>query len=900
MSLDRLRQIVALRLRSLFRRGDVERELDEEIRDHIERQTEENVRRGMAPGAARSAALRAFGGVDLQKEQVRDTRGTRGLEELVRDAAFALRSLRRAPGFTAAVVLTLALGTGANTAMFTLLRGTLLRPLPNRGGERLVYLRQQTLGPEGQNVLFSVPEVADYRAGSKTLSAIAEYSSVLPFTLVGGDGAPVRVRAGIVSGNYFAVMGLEPVLGRVTGARDDGRAAAPVVVLSHSFWMDHFGRDRGIVGRTVRINDNVSTVVGVVQPAPSYPQPTDVFVNVVTSPHHLGAAMITDRTHRMSVVFARLAPNTTLEQARAELGRIASAMFRDHPEAYPKSSRYAVSVTPLRQAMNERASLVFWLLMGAAAFVFLIACANVSNLTLMRGVAREREMLVRAALGGTRGRLRRLLLVENLALALMGGALGVLVAFAGLRLLVAFAAQLSPRAGEIRMDGVVLAVGLAASVAAAVALSFVPALGDGHSLAESLAPAGRRATLGRGRRRFQRSLVVAQLAACVVLLSGTGLLVRTLLKLQSVQTGVRADHALTLELPLEGSLERQLAQQPRNLATFERMRKRVAALPGVDVAALGLEVPLRSSILDFDLRAEGRPAAPGEPTPHAALKSVDPDYFRAAGIPLLRGRPFAASDGREGAPVVVLSRSFAQRLFGDRDPIGRRVAWTGEVLKFTPISGDWRTVVGVAGDTRDEGLDGGPTPTVYEPFAQEVVLGGALVVRAGSDPTLLQPAIVRAIREVSPRQVVEKVATLEQIRDEAVAPRRLNALFVAAFGTLALVIAMVGIAGVLAFSVSSRTPEIGIRMCLGADAGRVRRMVLGEGSVLLAVGLGVGLVGALLATRLLRGLLFGVTSYDPATFGTVAFLLAVVGVAACWLPAARAARVDPAVAIRAE
>jgi predicted permease len=899
-TLERWRRIVPLRLRSILHRREVDHELDEELLYHLDRQTEENVRQGMSLDAARAAARRALGNLEIRKEQVRATRRTRWAEELPRDLALGVRGLRRAPGFAAAVVLTLALGIGANTAMFTLLRGTLLRPLPNRDGERLVYLRQAAPGAGEDNVMFSVPEIADVRAAAKSLGAIAEYSSALPFTMIGRDGGPARVRVGIVSGNYFEVMGLAPELGRLTTPRDDGAAAAPVAVLAHEFWTEHFGGDPHVVGTTVRLNDRLTTIVGVVPPAPHYPRRTEVFVNTVVSPHHLSATMVTGRSHRMSELFARLAPDATVEQARAELARVAATMRRDHPEAYEAAAQYTVALFPLRDALNERAARTFWLLMGAAAFVLLIACANVSNLTLMRGVDRERELLVRAALGAGKGRLRRLLLVENLALTLLGGALGVLVAWAGLKLLVAFAAQLSPRADEIRVDGVVLAVGLLTSLAVAVALSFVPRIGGERSLAASLAPSGRRTTLDRGRQRFQQSLVVTQVAVCVVLLTGAGLLVRTLGKLAAVETGVRADRVLTVELPLDGDLLREVMKQPENLARYERIRDRVAALPGVELAALGIAAPLRSGLVDFDVKAEGRPVAPDRPTPHAAVRTADPRYFAAAGIPLLAGRAFDATDRRGSALVVIVTESLAKQMFGDENPIGRRVAWTGPVLRFTPFTDAWRTVVGVVGDTRDRGLDAEPTPTMYEPFAQELVLGGALVVRTHADPAALQPTIVRAIREVAPRQLIEKVATIDQIRDETVAPRRLNALFIAAFGALAMAIAMVGIAGVLAFSVSARVAEIAIRMSLGANAARVYRMVLGEGGALLGAGLAVGVVGALLAARLLRGLLFGVTPSDPVTLGAVALVLVAVGVAACWLPAARAAHVDPAVALRAE
>lgn len=900
MNPDRWLRTLTLRVRSLVHRPQVEQELDEELQYHVDRQTEENIRRGMPPAKARLAAVQALGGLEYQKEQVRDTRGTRGVEELGRDVVVALRSLRRAPGFALAVVLTLALGIGANTAMFTLLRGTLLRPLPNRDGERLVYIRQSAVGAGDQNTQFSVPEVADYRARARTLASLAEYSSAVPFILVGSDGASTRVRVGVVSGNYFAVMGLESVLGRLIADRDDGPAVASVAVLSHQYWMGHFGGDSAVVGSTVRLNGIVATVIGVVQPAPHFPQRTDVFVNIVTSPHHLSASMVTERTHRMTELFARLSPGATVEQAHDEVARIAAALAKAHPEAYERGAQYAISLASLRVAVNERASLTFWLLMGAAAFVLLIACANVANLTLMRGVAREREMIVRATLGAGRMRLRRLLLVENLALALAGGALGVLVAFAGLKLLVAFAAQLSPRAGEIRVDGIVLAVGLGTSVVAAVILSMVPSVGGAGSVAAALSAAGRRTTLGRGGQRFQRLLVVAQLAVSMVLLTGAGLLVRTLAKLQSVDTGVHGERVLTLDLPLNGPLEAAVMKQPENLALYERLRARVAAVPGVEAVSLASLAPLRSSIVSFDVKGEGRTVAPNEVTPHATFKTVDPDYLGVAGVTLVRGRTFTRTDRRESARVVMLNESLARQLFGDLDPIGRRVAWTGEVLKFSPLSGEWRTVVGVVGDTRDEGLENAPTPSLYQPFAQEFIFGATLLVRAAEDPEALQPAIVRAIRDEAPGQLVEGVATMAAIRDETVAPRRLNAMFIASFAALALLIAMVGIVGVLAFSVSRRTAEIGIRMSLGADASRVKRMVLGEGGVLLVGGVGTGIVGALLAGRLLRSLLFGISPSDPLTLGGVAILLSAVGVLACWIPAARAARVDPAEALRAD
>src|SRR3569833_584315 len=487
----------------------------------------------MTPAIARQAAQHALGNVPHYKDQAREARGTRWFDELSGDVRFALRSLRRSPAFTATVVVTLALGTGANTAMFTLLRGTLLKPLPNRDGDQLVYIRQPARGLNTRNAQFSVPEIADIRSGVDALSQVADFSPS-SFSIVDAEGHPTVINAGVVSGNYFDVMGLKPEAGRLTTTADDDPSAPSVTVLSHAFWMDHFGGDADVIGKKIRLDSTLSTVIGGVQPAPQYPFATDVLVNIVSSSHHLSAAMVTSRTHRMTEVFARLAPRRELTEARAEVERVTSNMRRDHPEAYPVKAGYGIDVTTLREAVNERATLMFWVLMGAATFVLLVAIANVSNLTLMRGAQREREMVVRAALGAGRGRLRRLLLVENLVLALIGGVLGIAVSLASLKLITGFAAQLTARAAEITVDATVLGVALATSVAAALVLSFVPRIGNLRVIGAALAPAGRRATLGAGAKRFQRSLVVVQLSVCMVLLTGAGLLLRTLVVLESV------------------------------------------------------------------------------------------------------------------------------------------------------------------------------------------------------------------------------------------------------------------------------------------------------------------------------------------------------------------------------
>jgi predicted permease len=811
---------------------------------------------------------------------------------IVRDLRYAVRSLSRAPGFTLAVVLTLGLGIGANTAIFSVVRGVLLKPLPHRDGDRLVYLRQSIDGPGGENIRFSVPEILDFREGAKTLSGIAEYSSMV-YTLQGEQDA-VRMNVGLVTGNYFQIMGLSPVIGRLFNDDDDGTKAAPVMVLTHDYWIKRFGGDRGIIGKPVQVDGRAVTVVGVVQPAPYFPDKVDALLNMVISEHHTSAMMVQGRTHRMTEMVARLAPGATVEQARSEVAVIRNRVQSDHRDAYDPGSGYRVTVTPFHEVLGEKARLTLWLLMGAAAFVMIISAANVANLSLMRAVRREHELVVRAALGAGAARLRRLLLAENLVLAFLGAALGIVLAIGGIRLLISFAERYSPRANEISLDGVVLGFTLMLTLAVAILLSFAPKLAKEGTLGAWISSGVNRMSSGLRRQHMQRALVVAQIAVSVTLLTGAGLLTRTMLELSEVRTGLTTEEVLTMEVPLSTGGR----SDSDTKALYDRMRLEIGAIPGVREVGLGSTMPLRANEFMLEVKAEGRELPAGAPIPRAEFRTASPDYFRAAGIPLLKGQEFTTTDVRGSRLVVVLNQTLANQLFPDRDPIGQRIAWTGEVLKFIPVSGDWRTVIGVVGDTKDGGLDAVPQPAVFQPFAQELAFTGGLVIRAERNPEELVTATTRLVRSIAPRDPIENILTVAQIRDQSVAPRRLNAALVSSFGILAVIIAAVGIAGVLAFSVSARTNEIGIRMSLGADSGRVQRMVLMEGGVLLLLGLALGAVGSVVASRLISGLLFGVSPNDPVTLVGVGVMMALVGLGACWLPALRAARIDPAVAIR--
>ena len=811
---------------------------------------------------------------------------------LIRELRYAFRTLSRARGFAVAVILTLGLGIGANTAIFSVVRGVLLRPLPHRDGDRLVYLRHSITGPGGENINFSVPEILDFRENAKSFGGIAEYSGMV-YTLEGERDA-VRVNVGLVTGNYFQIMGLSAVAGRLLNDGDDGLNVPPVMVLTHEYWMKRFGGDRGVIGTHVRLGGKSVEVVGVVQPAPYFPQRMDALLNMVMSEHHTSAMMVQGRSHRMTEMIARLAPGATVEQARTEVATIRKRVEAEHRESYDPGSEFRVAVIPFHEVLGEKARLTLWLLMAAAAFVMIISCANVANLTLMRSVRREHELVVRAALGAGSARLRRLLLAENLVLAFAGAVLGLVIAVGGVRLLTSLAERYSPRANEIALDGMVLAFTALLAFVVAVLLSYAPRLAKEGTLGAWVAAGVNRMSGGLRRQRLQRALVVAQIAVSVILLTGAGLLTRTMMQLSEVDTGLKTENVLTMEVPFDFEARNDTVAK----ALFERMRLEIAAIPGVREVGVGSAVPLRATQVMLDVKADGRPLASGEAQPRAEFRTTSPEYFRAAGIPLLKGREFSTTDHQTSAKVVILNKTLADKLFGDRDPIGQRVAWTGEVLKFIGISGEWRTVVGVVGDTRDAGLDVEPHGVVFQPLAQEALFGGGLVIRSDRDPKALAPAATRLVRNIVPQDPIENVMTVSEIRDVSVAPRRLNAVLISSFGGLALIIAAVGIAGVLAFSVSARTNEIGIRMSLGADSSRVQRMILGEGGMLLGVGLALGVVGALFATRLMQGFLFGVAPHDPVTLAGVAVTMMAVGVGACWLPALRAARIDPAIAIR--
>lgn len=868
----------------------------EKARRHDERAARRWYRRQARASLWRSLRGRVAGGGVHGPE--RGGVGTM-LEATARDVRYALRGLIKNPGYALVFIVTLGLGIGVNTAMFSAVNGVLLRPLPHENGDRLVYLRHAASLAGIENALFSVPEIDDYRQRSPSLGAVAEFSA-LNFTMF-RQGAPHRVRTGIVTGNYFDVVGLSAILGRTVGREDDGPEAPPVIVLSHAYWHSAFGGDPEIVGKTVEINGRTATIVGVAEPAPPYPERTEIYVNMATSPHHLDATMSHDRTHRMTEVFARLSPGATVESARAEVSAITSRLHGEYPQAYDAGSGFTVSVTPLKAQLTTRARPTLLLLLGTAFLVLIIACANLANLTLTRVLRRDHELAVRVSLGASRAMLRRQLLVESLVLAGAGALVGLLLASVSLDLIVAFAERFTSRASEIALDASVFGFALFAAVAASLFFTVVPALPDSDGASGALTRSGARTTVGSRARRAQRTLVVAQIGTSFVLLIGAGLLLRTMVHLSRVDPGFDTEQVLAMNIPVDFGGGMTAAQlRSRHLGILEGLE----AVPGVEGTAMTSAVPLRGEsgfTTQMRMDVEDHEPATGAPAPRADFRVVSPGYFATMGIDLLRGREFVTTDVEDARKVVVINEAMARTYFGDRDPIGQRIAWTDDNFRFMGLGKEWRTVVGVAADTRDAGLDADVLRTIYTPYWQVTPwFTSSLVVRVSAAPAVVMPRIRETILAHNPNQPIERVTTLANLGAESVAPRRLNTMLLGGFAFLALVIAAVGIGGVLAFSVGSRRREFGIRSALGAARHQIWSGVLAEGATLAAVGVVLGSVAAVVLTRFISGLLVGVPALDPVTFVAVGLLLGAVSIFATWVPAWRAARVSPVEVLRAE
>ncbi len=877
-------------LRALFHRDRLEGEMNEEMRHHIALETEEGLRRGLAPVEARRQALLKFGPIDATQDDCRESWGVRTLETLGQDLKYGVRNLNRNRGYAAAVLLTLALGIGANTAVFSVVNAVLLQPLPYERGDQIVVIRQPERTSGSNDLGFSVAEIADYREQTKSFDSVVEYHS-MNFTLFGGE-EPQRVRTGVVSAHFFDVLQVKPLLGRTFRAGEDAIGAEPVLVLSNDYW-HKTGADPGIVGRRFEMNDKVHTVVGVLPPLPEYPDDNDVFMPASACPFRSNPKTMENRQARLLSSFGRVKEGVSLQQAQADLDAVAANLRRSYPDSFGPSTEPRTVLSPLKEDLVAHARPTFLVLLGTVALVLLIACANVANLALARLAGRSKELAVRAALGAGRRRLVRQLATESTLLALAGGALGLLFAVAIRGALATFAARFTPRAAEIHIDGAVLAFTLFVSLLTGLVAGTLPGLPKWDRLARVLVESSGRSSGGRTQSRLRSGLVVWQLALSFMLLIGAALMLRSFSKLQRVDAGFKAENVVAM--PIDLNFEKYSNTERRadldriehfHLSLFRSVRE----LPGVVHVATAYTFPLNNSFQnDGTFQVEG--AEPGGALPSATYQGVSPEYFDTLGVPLFQGRFFEERDRASDTKAAIVSASLARKRF-QGEAVGKRLSFDrGQT---------WRTIVGVVGDVRHAGLEREPGDTIYLPFSEFPGYTATLMIRTLSDPMTISAGARAAAHNLDPQTAVSAARSLTEIRSDSIAQPRLTTLLLSLFAFVALAISATGLSGLMAYAVSQRTQEIGIRIALGAAPRRVLEMIMKEGLTSAAIGLGLGVVGALGISRLVSGLLFGVEPTDPLCFIGSAAVLVVVAVAACWMPARRAVAIEPVRALRME
>jgi len=817
----------------------------------------------------------------------------------LRDLKIAARSLARVRTLWVTVALTLALGIGANAAIFSVVRAVLLRPLANRDENRLLYLRQSAPGIGLANATFSIPEIQDIGKGLKTIKELGTFSEV-DFTIV-GLGTPREIPAGVVDGNYFDVMGLHPVLGRLLTPADDGPNATGAVVLTYKFWSSSLHSDPSVIGKTVRLEGfggpRNAVIVGVLEPSVPYPVATEIIANVVTSPHHLSATMVTGREHRMTEVFARLAPGANLDSAQAELRTVYAAMMSAHPEVYKPANHFKIDVTRMHDQINSRANTILWVLFAASGLLFVIACSNVANLILARTVRREPELAVRSALGASTKALRRSLLAESIVLCGSGTLAALIIAAPMVAVLGRYAARFSVRADGLTLDFSLVWFGIALALVAAIFLAYIPRLPSPDTTrGTGLTVTGGRIT-GSSTRRL-RIFAVMQITASFLLLAGAGVLMKTLFVLENTRPPFDTGKVLAVNLPVMS-----YGRTPEQVRDFYRdAQNRIASLPGVEHVSTGFSVPWRDSQglnISFAFAAQGAARKDALDDWRAKFRSISPGFFQTMGVPLVEGRDFRDTDKGGSERVVIISQSLAKTLFPGQDALNRNLWWTDGVMKFIGISTEPRRIVGVVPDFDDENIIPSPAMTVYQPSDQEG-WQGRLFVRTGQDPYALVPAITRTIHDMAADQPVERASTLEDIRAEVLTPDRLNAIVFGGFAAVALLISVVGVAGVLAFSASGRTREFGIRMALGALPRNILTNVLLEGVVIATIGVAAGVVVGFVFAQVVGRYVTEVHMPGALSFIASAFLILIAAVIASAVPAARASRVNAVEALRSE
>jgi len=823
----------------------------------------------------------------LAEESVRSRRGGNMLADLLQDVRYAFRIFRAAPGFTAVAILTLALGIGVNTAIFSAVNAVLLRPLPYPDPDRLVRLFETNESHGWSHFSVSPPTFMDWRQQTQSFVGMASMRGAT-YNYTGGT-EPERLTGARVNAQFFDLLGVRPLKGRTFVADDDPVGKAQVSVLSYGLWQRLFGGDPGIVGRAIYLDGRPYTVIGVMPRGFQYPGRSELW-----TPSEFNAAALapTARGAHYINVIARLKPGVSLAQAQQEMVGIAARMAR---EFFKENGGWSARVMSMRETLVGDIRLTLLVLLGAVGFVLLIACANVANLLLARAAARTKEIAVRTSLGAGPGRIIRQLLTESIVLSAIGSTLGLLLALWGIQALRTLPPGTMPRSDAVSLDLSVLGFTVLLTFLAGVISGVIPALQTTRiALAETLKESGRGSAGGRTRHHVRSALMVVEVALAIVLLAGAGLLLRSFERLQRVDPGMRPEHLLTAVVNVSAtkySSDAQVAQ------FFTNLIERLKSIPGVEAAGLATSNPLRGSGFTFSFATKELISLEPSQQPSAAYYAISPDYFRAAGIPLLQGRYFTAADAAGAPRVAIISQALARRFFKDKSPIGQQIFIGSGAPTKEPI---FREVVGVVGDVKDDGLDAEGTAANYEPYMQNTFNGMTVFVRTTSDPLKFVSTLRSAVYAVDKDQPVATIATGEQWLADSISDSHLRTVLLGIFAGLALLLAAVGLYGVMSYAVTQRTQEIGVRMALGAQRGNIYRLVVGQGMLLVFVGVLLGLGGALALTRLLKRFLFEVASTDPATYLAVSALLITVAALACFVPARRASRVDPLVALRYE
>jgi len=870
-------------LRALLRRTQVERVLDEELRYHIEGQTEQNIRLGMAPEEARTAARKAFGGVEQAKERSRDARGVRLLEELWQDLRYGARMLWKNPGFTLASVVTLALGIGAVAAVFSVALAVLARPLPYCETGRLVWLTNKNASLGVKETFLNESDILDLREQAKSLEQVASWGTLAVNVSDSGVGAPERIEGVYATTNFFQTLGAQPSLGR-DFTPTDGEKTGAEVIISHGLWRRRFGGDPGIIGQRIKMGlpdwmGAVGTIVGVAPPGFQFPARIEIWMAAQLDRSPRGGSH-NDRT------IARLKQGVTVEQAQTEISVIARNQGRQYPDT---NAGWEITATPFRDYLFGGANVALPLLLGAVGCLLLLACANIANMQLSRASARQKEIAVRLALGAGRTRIVRQLLTESLLLSVAGGIAGLLLAMGGLSLVRAMGPDSIPRLKEAAID--FQSIGLAAMLSGLTSLLFglAPAWqASSPDLQRALKDSGRTTAGAPVHRRIHSALIVAQVSLALALLAGAGLLIKSFWKLQAVSPGFDSDHILTAAVALS-FVDYPNGDTPRRAAYFRQALERLQRLPGVESVGAISQLMFGGRTWQVSFRILGR--AEDRQGTLADHRVVTPSFFETLRIPLKKGRVFTEWDTLQTPFVCLINESFARTYFPGIDPIGQRLS----ADDYMPVG----EIIGVVEDFRHRGLDADPAPTFYVSYRQHsTFVYMNFVIRSSGDPGSLASAVRRELQAIDPGQVVFNVRPLENFLSDSTAQRRFNTLLLALFAALALSLAVAGIYGVMAYAVAQRTHEIGVRIALGAQPSDTLKFIIKQGMAPALTGIAIGLVASAGLTRLMSNLLFEVSATDPSTFALIASLLALVALLACWIPARRATKVDPMIALR--